>query len=210
MKTKILFFAFILYFIMIYSSFCGIILRYPIGGEVLFQNDTCKIIVDKSEDSCYVDIQLWDNYYCTWDTVDTNVLLVNSFYNWVIPSDIEGNGYRIKIFNRESNFSVFSKGYFTILNYPQNSRLKINDFDIKENDIILYPNPVENILYIKNNYESIKKANIYNNLGIEIQIPLDKSNNINSINCENLSSGVYIIEMITFDNKHIIKTFVKY
>ena len=68
----------------------------------------------------------------------------------------------------------------------------------------IYPNPTKNIIHIKNNFE-IEKITIFDYLGKEI---LTQTKNNNDVNVENLSKGIYLIE-IQSENEKVYKKFIK-
>ena len=74
----------------------------------------------------------------------------------------------------------------------------------ENNKLQIYPNPAKNIINIKYNSE-IEKISIFDYLGKEI---LTQIQNNNEINVENLSKGIYIIE-IQLENEKVYKKFIK-
>ncbi|WP_299675499.1 T9SS type A sorting domain-containing protein [uncultured Tenacibaculum sp.] len=73
------------------------------------------------------------------------------------------------------------------------------------NEISIYPNPVKNkvIVSLKNNTEKVQ-FKIYTLLGNEVLITENKS-----IDVSNLSKGIYILKIVTENNKVGVKRFVK-
>lgn len=69
--------------------------------------------------------------------------------------------------------------------------------------ILVYPNPVENILKIDSN-SNISKIELYNLLGNKLR----SVTNVNTIDLSSLSTGVYIAQ-ISFGNKTITKRVIK-
>ena len=80
------------------------------------------------------------------------------------------------------------------LSTPENERL----------DLIIYPNPTDNTLFIKGN-QNLMKVSVYNMLGKEV---LSKMNT-NNIDVKVLPKGVYIIK-ISDDVSQINRKFIKY
>jgi hypothetical protein len=73
--------------------------------------------------------------------------------------------------------------------------------------IVLYPNPATSHLNISNlNLLEVSSIKIYNHLG---QLMKEAPNNVNSINIENLSEGLYILSIETKDNKKYSESFIK-
>lgn len=80
--------------------------------------------------------------------------------------------------------------------------------EVKKNHFKIYPNPVENEIYIENliDSEKINKIEIYSIDGIILnKYPLDIKN---SINVSNLKKGMYIIMLSTVD-QHFKYKFIK-
>ncbi len=73
---------------------------------------------------------------------------------------------------------------------------------VLENELIIYPNPVKNILYFKN--KQIKEVTVYNILGKKIL-----KENKNTIDFSNLNNGIYIVKILTNENKIITKKIIK-
>lgn len=69
--------------------------------------------------------------------------------------------------------------------------LSNGDFTLVE-DISLYPNPVEDILFIKGNVSKINTIEIYSITGREI---MKLNNKFNSINISQLQAGVYFVKL---------------
>jgi hypothetical protein len=115
-------------------------------------------------------------------------------YYWHVKAGISAN---------ETNWSeIFS---FTTESDP----ISVNDFSEKEN-ILIYPNPVSDILYIENRFISATPYKIYNILGILVVEGM--MNNLESsqkINIPNLTNGIYIIEIKT-ENKLFTNMFIKH
>ncbi len=78
---------------------------------------------------------------------------------------------------------------------------------VQEDDVIIYPNPVSDKLNIEAD-KTIKKVFIYDAMGALV---LKKAGNIESINTENLKSGLYIL-CIRFEHNNGLhrETFIKY
>lgn len=70
-------------------------------------------------------------------------------------------------------------------------------------DITIYPNPVKDVISIKT-FETIKNVKIYNTLGEIIS-----NNSQSTINVSNLSKGMYLIKVISENNKSKSKYFIK-
>ena len=73
-----------------------------------------------------------------------------------------------------------------------------------KNEFYIYPNPTKNIVHFKNISE-IEEIKIFDYLGKEV---LKQTIINNEINVENLSKGIYLIE-IHSENEKIYKKFIK-
>lgn len=74
-------------------------------------------------------------------------------------------------------------------------------------NIIIYPNPTKNEIFISSGYE-IKSINIINSIG---QIIINKNINSQStaLNVENLANGIYVVSITSSDNKIENHKFIK-
>ncbi|HBO76136.1 MAG TPA: hypothetical protein DD653_15830 [Marinilabiliales bacterium] len=71
-------------------------------------------------------------------------------------------------------------------------------------DLVIYPNPVKNLLYIKTD-KKITKIRVYDILGYQIKVGLCKDN---FIQLGEIPRGLYFISA-TIENKEIIRKFIK-
>lgn len=144
--------------------------------------------------------------------------------NWPINEwnniKIEVNSNEIKYFLNNTliyttpNFSQVDIKGLTLLhnNYGGNAfydNFKINEIELTtseiiKNDIAIYPNPVNNQLFI-NTVEHIKTIEIYNILG---QLEAS-SHNLKEINTTTLNSGNYIAKITFKDGKTMTRKFIK-
>lgn len=72
------------------------------------------------------------------------------------------------------------------------------------NELIIEPNPAKNIVKVINQFGQIKSMQIYDLTGNEIYVQFNTENNSSIINLENLSNGMYIIQVT--DEKGIYKS----
>ena len=68
-----------------------------------------------------------------------------------------------------------------------------------QNKISVFPNPVHNILNIKNDTADISKVDVYSITG---KLLLSVDGNLNEINLENLDSGMYFVKITTQDGNN--------
>ena len=101
----------------------------------------------------------------------------------------------------------YGHGRINAYNALTHSTLSINDIDVLNDNIVLYPNPTSNnnLLRVRGIDNGIHEINIYNNLGQLInknEITVD--NLIASILIENLKSGLYYINIKNKLNNAIV------
>jgi len=90
----------------------------------------------------------------------------------------------------------------------ENVVLGNNDNQLIEN-IAIYPNPTSNFITISTNENTISSIEIYNILGKEIlKLNTTNSNQI-EVNLSDLSSGIYLINIIDSSGKSTLKKVVK-
>jgi len=89
--------------------------------------------------------------------------------------------------------------------YSEDCNLSINENELQQ-IINIYPNPVNNILYIENNKNiDIVKITVYNILG---KVVLIKKNIFNQLNLSVLKSGILFVKIET-ENGTITKKIIK-
>jgi endo-1,3(4)-beta-glucanase len=71
--------------------------------------------------------------------------------------------------------------------------------------IVMFPNPVNNKLFIKSQSEDLIKIDIYSVFGNLVK---SATKNLNEINVEDLSSGLYLIKIYTL-KESISKKLIK-
>ena len=127
-----------------------------------------------------------------------------------------------------SNLSIDSQGKITISGYTDSNTgtfqglsygqedafmLKIDPTTLGINEsttnlaVTIYPNPVNTILSIKTDDKMIvKKITIMDTMG---KVVLQKTNSFETINVENLNSGLYLLQITTENNQIITQKFLK-
>ncbi|WP_143525123.1 M4 family metallopeptidase [Labilibacter marinus] len=100
-------------------------------------------------------------------------------------------------------------GAFTFKVYISDTSTDVNNL-FGENTLIIYPNPVIDVLNVKIDLvQKAKTVKILNTKGLVIQVINDFNLGADYIDVSELTSGVYIIEFILDDERHIRK-FKKY
>lgn len=107
---------------------------------------------------------------------------------------------------RSANFIVSNGAISKTLSVIQKDDLSIGNSDnIKT--LIIYPNPVSNILRIKTEGINIKELKIYDVIGNIITSYLENVNG--SINLSHLSNGIYFLEITTNSQQNFYKKIIK-
>ena len=121
-------------------------------------------------------------------------------FNGIIIEDVVGVQHSIIIedvvgMTSEADTVLFTKPVLPFITYERDSVTSTNDPEL-EKALELYPNPVNDVLYINNKTnKEIHSIKFYNTLGELIRQINSPGTLFNKgINVENLSSGMYIIE----------------
>lgn len=107
--------------------------------------------------------------------------------------------------NGDSPYTNWSKDITTSFSEDCNA-LNVNDYVL--NNLILYPNPITNHLFINNEINSFTEIEIYNIIGKKIFSSTIESG-INKIDFSNIKTGVYIIKSKNRDNNYVINKIIK-
>ena len=74
----------------------------------------------------------------------------------------------------------------------------------------IYPNPVNDILNIDlSSFEGINTINIYNNVGLLVSTNTKSTIVNNQLDIAELTTGIYLLEIVNADNNRLIKKFLK-
>ncbi|MBW8051079.1 MAG: T9SS type A sorting domain-containing protein [Cytophagales bacterium] len=143
----------------------------------------------KSSGSNKVPLLYSENQGATWDTISCSSITSNQRIRC------------ITIKNTDNTDNVFLGGNGVYL-YKKlvNNLLQLNS----NLDLIIYPNPANNLLYIKTD-KTISNIKIYNALGYEVLVEQNKEN---IINLYALSTGLYIMTL-TIENVEVTRKFIK-
>jgi len=88
-----------------------------------------------------------------------------------------------------------------------NNTTNVNTITNKEQEIIIYPNPVSNIIHIKSE-KLIKNITIYNSLGQTVKKMAMVNKNVKDIDVSDLTKGTYFIN-VKISNNFINNTIIK-
>jgi hypothetical protein len=81
-----------------------------------------------------------------------------------------------------------------------------SNIEVAENDFVIYPNPVNDRLYIETETE-VKEVVVYDIFGRQQELSAI-SGQQSVINVANLNSGIYFVKVVT-ENGEVVKRFVK-
>jgi uncharacterized delta-60 repeat protein len=137
----------------------------------------------------------------TWNTIVASTPASSSSYNWVVPNT-PSNFCKVRV-SEVSGTGIDSSNNIFNIDFPtSNTETTLN------NNILVYPNPVKDILYITSQTEPIHEITIYNNFGAVVKsIKVNKGNSAN-VDISDLANGCYNIEINKGNpifNKIIIK-----
>ena len=143
----------------------------------------------------------------TWDAADNANNYVVYLDSELLDTTTETT--YIKGFNEEGTH------YFSVVSVCDNGESEQSEqfeFEIKgesiselENNFQIYPNPVDDVLYI-NAKENINEVNIYNVVGVKMTTDNRQQTTV-SVDMSNLNSGIYFVEVKT-EKGNLIKKIV--
>ncbi len=81
--------------------------------------------------------------------------------------------------------------------------------DFETNNIVLYPNPARDFITIANSNETISAINIYDISGKKIYSMTENSVNEININVTDFAEGLYLVEIVSDNQKAIKKLVIK-
>jgi hypothetical protein len=131
----------------------------------------------------------------TWDAADN----ANQYVIYLddVMLDVTNNTSYIKGFDEEGTHSF---AVVTVCENAESEMSEIFEFEIigesigeYENNFELYPNPVDDVLYIKSD-NNINEVNIYNVVGIKL-IAVSGQQSAVSVDMSGFKSGVYFVEI---------------
>ena len=138
-----------------------------------------------------------------WISVTSNPFTITGF-----PPTYNCYAFFVRSVCSSTNVSSWSASSLgcSLASYNWLQTLSTNNFTLnsEKSTLQIFPNPTKNIIYIKNKSE-IEKIKIFDYLGKEV---LTQTQNNNEINIENLSNGIYLIE-IHSENGKVYRKFIK-
>lgn len=144
-------------------------------------------------------------------TLDTSFIFGDTSNSYAFPNyspstlALKNNGIILVGGKFRNYFNYASSG---LVGIRGNAVLSNDNFEITNNGITLFPNPVDNVLNFKtSNFSNVSKVSIYDLIGNQI---LKDKNVINdNIDISNLSKGIYLIKMTTTNDEIITKKIIK-
>jgi len=92
--------------------------------------------------------------------------------------------------------------FTTLAGDVQDVVLGINDVDLIDEEITMFPNPAKDLLSIESSVHSIKSVSVYSLLGKKV---LDVNSDFNQIDLTTLSSKMYLVKIETTDRVVLVK-----
>lgn len=165
------------------------------------------------------------NYYnfANWQNTGNDAHTQSSFVNWTLPTSLD-----TLIMNPTDNAVTVNLGTFAFLDLdsnlvcgnmtlqPYTSKILIKTQvvcdpsavispEMKENSVLLFPNPTSQVLNIKSE-ELIQKLEIFDQLG-NVVLAIDK--HAAEIEVSNLAAGMYYVKCWGAENQFVVKKLIK-
>lgn len=191
--------------------------KHPYIGSFDFDGQTMIVATQKGVFSSYDRGQTWDlisnnlgeSIFPT-DTYILDSIVFQGFYDRGIKYSIIGE-YNWKDYNhgadiKYSHFNSNGKYFFSssksgLWRRPIFESVSIKEEIFNNNEFVIWPNPVDNILNIRAENEKIESIIIYNLIGNQI-IKKNINNNSCTIDLAHLSSGCYFVSMESITGVH--------
>lgn len=134
--------------------------------------------------------------------------------SWMsVEASGEKNGKVVLIFDENTNAANRRNRVYVTSNGGQSEMIVVTqqgrptgiDEIVDDNQLIIYPNPADQEVFINTNKNG--KLSVYNQSGQKV-IDFNLETGKNKLNIGNFSSGIYLFRIVT-DNKIIIKKVVK-
>ena len=145
--------------------------------------------------SLYTDGVLRTSGTFSWSTANNGILYLGSLFG--------ETGSRYIGFLDDLQIYNYALGQADITSLYTNNTLSSSDFSQNKLEVKLYPNPVNNVLNIETELE-LKSVEIYNIQGQKVL-----SSNQKQINTQNLSAGIYLVNITDTNNNKISKKIIK-
>jgi PKD repeat protein len=205
----------------------SVIVRWPSGNVDVICNPEKNVVLHIVENSAPVPSAAFNSSATTInenesvDFSDNSTPCPNSWEwvvtpatGWVFSNGTDGNSQNPTItFNTPGTYEVTltasnSNGAST--NVSTETIIVNSTVGIMGNssaEIAIYPNPVDNVLFISSINQNIKGIRVVSILGSEIETEFNRNNR--SISVTHLEPGIYFLNIITDDEQVIVSRFVK-
>ncbi len=105
--------------ILMFSTFpalCQPLIIYPQGGEEIIAGSTRTVTWNPKLVTGMLTLSLWDGGHGTWSNVFTNVPSEEGEITWAVPSNLQGNKFRVKLSATGTvSGSALSRTFFSIV-----------------------------------------------------------------------------------------------
>lgn len=98
--------------------------------------------------------------------------------------------------------------YNSDANTDDGSCIFLSVYDITDNGIVLYPNPVNSEINITSNNSNIHSFDLYNAIGVLVISKSDINLKVISVNRNELNSGIYISKITDTDGKTFVRNII--
>jgi len=149
----------------------------PFDTAYEYTGDNLVVYSNKS----YPEQILWTGFYNTPDQ--------NTAYSRVVYGDDQP----FDAMNPPNGFPRYEVPNITL--FFSSGVLAVNGQDLDTNAVVLYPNPVTNVLHIQTT-EPMREIRILNTLGQQVRQE-KVGDTLVSLNIEELSSGMYLVQIVT-------------
>ncbi|GEM_PF-3623716 len=168
------------------------------NGTDTFVGNYMVALVDENDNIIYI---LSELYTSTLTRINSHES-TNTFLNCMIPYGAVPGRYRLKVMHKERDHYVWlpiayggkpsSDGYFIYFDILPTTRMSMDVLEENENDLLVYPNPVRDVLYIKVNDKLIKQIKLIDLYGKVVlgNAIIEKEKNIS---IQHLSAGIYVL-----------------
>lgn len=149
----------------------------PFDTAYEYSGDNLVVYSNKS----YTEQVLWTGFFNTPDE--------NTYYSRVVYGDDQP----FDAMNPPNGYPRYEVPNITL--FFSSGVLAVNGHDVDANAVVLYPNPVSNVLHIQTT-EPMREIRILNTLGQQVSQQKVGETSL-SLNLEDLSSGMYLVQIIT-------------
>ncbi len=184
----------------------------PLGGEKVEYTD--RLTVSWTADSVVtgVNIKKWDSNSKQWDYIATNCPTFST-YSWEIPDSLDGTECLIKLefmVNGNIYSSDVGSAYFRVIapvEIPHKNGIEEKTEGIT--GVLLYPNPIHNVLNIKGLPDNTKEILIKDINGITLKTISEVKGNELSVSISEFARGFYFVEIVNSNGQKYCYKFIK-